>query len=214
MPRARCKLCRNSVASCICKWISPIFNQTMIVILQHPDEAKKPLGTAKIVSLCLQNAKIKVGVDFSTDTDFHQLVSSPSHSLAILYPSDFACNLHDWKGKVVGPEVKNPSLTPQKTLIVLDGTWRNTREIMNVNPALKNINTVKLTPTTQSTYRIRKAPFAGSLSTVEAVSQALNIMEPETSVEAMNLCFQNMIDYQISRMGEGVYRKNYLQPRD
>ena len=214
MPRARCNLCRNSVASCICKWISPIFNQTTIVILQHPDEVKKPLGTAKIVSLCLQNAKIKVGVDFSTDTDFHRLVNSPSHSLAILYPTELARDLHDWKDELLGSEAKNPLLKPQKTLIILDGTWRNTREIMNVNPALKNINTVKLTPTTQSSYRIRKAPFANSLSTVEAVSQALNILEPEISVDVMNLCFQKMIDYQISRMGEDVYRKNYLQPSD
>ena len=214
MPRARCNVCHNAVASCICKWISPIFNKTTVVILQHPDEAKKPLGTAKIVSSSLQNSKIKIGVDFPADEDLNQLTNSPNHSLAILYPTDLAIDLQDWRHERVSSLTEETSFTAQKTLIVLDGTWRNTREIMNVNPALKTIRSVKLTPATRSNYRIRKAPFANSLSTVEAVSQALNVLEPETSVEAMNLCFQNMIDYQISRMGRDVYRNNYLQSPD
>ncbi len=212
MPRARCNVCCNAVMSCICKWTSPIFNQTNIVLLQHSDEVKKPLGTAKIVSLCLQNALVKVGVDFSTDVDFDRLMNFPNQNLAMLYPSESALELHSWRNRKPDTEEEKQTETVPKTLIVLDGTWRNTREIMNVNPALKNLPAVKLTPTIQSNYRIRKAPFADSLSTVEAVSQALNILEPETSVDAMSLSFQHMIDYQINRMGEDVYLRNYVQP--
>ncbi|MFD2228867.1 tRNA-uridine aminocarboxypropyltransferase [Alkalimarinus sediminis] len=214
MPRARCNQCQNPLVSCICKWISPVFNNTAIVILQHPDEVKKPLGTAKIVSLSLQNAIIKVGVDFSTDTQLHSLIDSPERDLAILYPSDSALDLQDWCKKSESNNADNATPNGNKTLVVLDGTWRNTREIMNVNPALKTIPTVKLAPLNQSNYRIRKAPFAGSLATVEAISQALNILEPETPVDSMNRCFENMIDYQISRMGPDVYQSNYSEPSD
>lgn len=209
MPRTRCNLCCNPAASCICKWTSPIFNKTSVVILQHPNEARKPLGTAKIVSLCLQKSKVKVGVDFSSDEALMHLMSSADHELAILYPSQSALDLHQWAaGKGIDDKREAP-VSINRTLIVLDGTWRNTREIINVNPFLKTVRAVKLTPAVKSNYRIRKAPFADSLSTVEAVSQALSIIEPETSVDVMAVCFQNMIDYQISRMGEEVYFKNY-----
>ena len=211
MPRVCCNACGNAVASCICKWIYPIYNKTSVVILQHTDEAKKPLGTAKIVSLCLQNSMLKVGVDFSSDPDLKRLLNCPSHNLSILYPSESALELHKWKEGNASSEEQILSASLQKALIVLDGTWRNTRELMNVNPVLQTIPSVKLTPTTKSNYRIRKAPFDQALSTVEAVSQALNILEPEISTDAMNQCFENMIDYQISRMGKSVYYKNYIE---
>ncbi|UZE97674.1 tRNA-uridine aminocarboxypropyltransferase [Alkalimarinus alittae] len=210
MARERCKVCCNAVSACICKWISPIDNKTTIVILQHSDEVKKPLGTAKIVTLSLQNAVLKIGVDFSDDVDFNQLVYGTSEGVGILYPSESAITFEDWVAKERCPQGVNNADQLPKTLIVLDGTWRNTREIINVNPVLKNLQGIQLTPAQQSNYRIRKAPFKNSLSTVEAVAQALNALEPETSVGTMLNCFQNMIDYQIRCMGEEVYRKNYL----
>jgi DTW domain-containing protein YfiP len=181
------------------------------VILQHTDEVKKPLGTAKIVSLCLTNVVLKAGVDFSNDAYLNQLLSGADNHLAILYPFESSVTLEGWHPITVSSQEQLKTEKPQRTLIVLDGTWRNAREIINLNPQLKRIPAVKLTPVAQSNYRIRKAPFSDSLSTVEAVSQALKILEPETSVDPMLNCFHNMIDYQISRMGEDVYRKNYLE---
>ena len=209
MARHVCEQCLKAKAACICDWVSPVPNQTRIVILQHPDEIKKPLGTAKIASLCLGNVALWVGVDFSNDLRFNELVSNSNHSTAVLYPSDSAISLNDFacdslsiNGVECGFYVK--------TLIVLDGTWRNTREIMLSNKSLQDLIKVKLNPGKHSDYRIRKAPMAESLSTVEAISSSLNILEPKTKVDPMLNCFKNMIDYQIACMGEDVYRRNYL----
>ena len=191
-----------------------------MVILQHPDEVKKPLGTAKIVSLCLQESVIKVGINFENDLYLNQLIKQDINGVGVLYPSDSAIELSHWLcSKALDgadqpcsqPLSKNSNTNASKILIVLDGTWRNVREIFNTNLFLQSLPAFKLTPTSTSNYRIRKAPFESSLSTVEAVAQSLNILEPETSVEGMIDCFNNMIDYQISRMGNGVYQKNYIQ---
>ncbi|WP_250658534.1 tRNA-uridine aminocarboxypropyltransferase [Alkalimarinus coralli] len=218
MARERCKVCGNARVACICKWIAPVFNKTSILILQHPDEVKKPLGTAKIVSLCLQNVAIKVGVDFSCDEELSRLLYSGSGNLALLYPSKSSTRLGDWYNNLEELNAAGPlrgetaeGINSKKTLIVLDGTWRNTREIMSVNKLLHDIPFVCLDPAEKSNYRIRKAPFSDYLSTVEAVSQALQTVEPLTNVDVMLECFTNMIDYQISRMGEELYRKNYTQ---
>lgn len=213
MARSRCRRCSNALSACICQWISPIENQTRVIILQHPDEQKKPLGTAKIVALSLQNCVLKVGADFTQDEDINRWVALKDPQVKILYPSESAVELQYWDSQTSAIESTiKPSTSLKKearTLIVLDGTWRNTREILNLNPALKRLPTVRLLPESPSIYRIRKAPFKSSLSTVEAVTQALKTLEPSTEVESMMLCFRSMIDYQISRMGEAVYKKNY-----
>lgn len=223
MARERCKVCGNARVACICKWTSPVFNKTPILILQHPDEVKKPLGTAKIVSLCLQNVVIKVGIDFSRDEDLTRLLADNNDNLALLYPSKSSTLLGDWYNDCDEHSREEPNCdefhcgeaaegtNSKKTLIVLDGTWRNTRQIMSVNKPLHDIPFVCLDPAEKSNYRIRKAPFSDSLSTVEAVSQALQTVEPLTNVDVMLKCFTNMVDYQISRMGEALYRKNYTQ---
>lgn len=209
MARHVCEQCLKAKAACICDWVSSVPNQTRILILQHPDEVKKPLGTAKIASLCLDNFELLVGVDFSNDPRFNRLVSDFKHYTAVLYPSKTAINLNDWAcDNALSNDIKTGSFV--KVLIVLDGTWRNTREIMLSNKPLQDLIKVTLNPSKYSDYRIRKAPTAESLSTVEAISLSLNILEPETRVEPMLSCFKKMIDYQIECMGEEVYRRNYV----
>ena len=213
MVRHVCEQCLKAKAACICEWISPVPNQTRIVILQHPDETKKPLGTAKIASLCLDNIELWVGVDFSNDRRFNALISDFKSCSAVLYPSESAINLSDWacdSSLINGLECEKYF----KTLIVLDGTWRNTREIMISNKPLQDFKKVKLNPGKHSDYRIRKAPMVESLSTVEAISLSLNILEPEIRVAPMLNCFKKMIDYQIACMGEDVYQRNYLDKSD
>jgi len=207
MARPVCEQCLKAKAACICVWISPVLNQTRIVILQHPDETKKALGTARIASLCLDYVELWVGVDFSNK--LKSLISDNKYCLAVLYPSDTAINVSDWReGRYL---VNSPrGADTCRTLIVLDGTWRNTREIMLSNKFLQDLLKVKLNPGNGSDYRIRKAPMAESLSTVEAISLSLNILEPETQVAPMLNCFKKMINYQIACMGEDVYRRNYL----
>ncbi len=213
MTRHVCEQCLKAKAACICDWISPVNNQTRIVILQHPDETKKPLGTAKIATLCLDNVELWVGVDFSNVPYFNELVTDFKHCAAVLYPAELATDLNDWTcNDSLINNLNNDNCS--KTLIVLDGTWRNTREIMLSNKPLQDLLKVKLKPSKHSDYRIRKAPMVESLSTVEAISLSLSILEPETRVDPMLNCFKEMIDYQIECMGEEVYRKNYLDKAD
>ncbi len=216
MARHYCRRCLKAGAACICDWISPVSNSTDIVILQHPDEIKKALGTARIATLSLTRVVLWVGVDFAEHPQFNHLLSGSSDSIAVLYPSDAAMDIDEWNLNIMHGDKSPPSVPPpideykKRTLIVIDGTWRNTREIMMANQALQALPKVQLNPVAESNYRIRKAPSSKSLSTVEAIAMALNIVEPETSVDSMLDCFSKMIDYQIACMGEDVYRKNYV----
>ena len=60
-----------------------------------------------------------------------------------------------------------------------------------------------------SRYRLRKAPGPGALSTVEAIVQALQVLEYPTSFEPLLQPFNALIDGQIAAMGQAVYQKNH-----
>ncbi len=221
MARAYCNRCDKAQAACICSWTAPVANKTRIIILQHPDEVKKALGTARIATLCLNNIELWEGVDFSNNPHFIRLMSESTDGLRILYPVDSALDISAWKDKVIefgstkciGANSLADSLIEreniERTLIILDGTWRNTREILCATPRLNQLQKVKLNPNNLSDYRIRKAPSVESLATIEAIYYALNILEPDTKADVILDCFKKMIDYQISCMGEDVYRRNY-----
>ncbi|WP_287810572.1 DTW domain-containing protein, partial [Pseudomonas sp.] len=62
-----------------------------------------------------------------------------------------------------------------------------------------------------SRYRLRKAPGPGALSTIEAITQALEVLEAPTSFQALLKPFDALIEGQIAAMGEAVYQRNHTQ---
>ena len=60
-----------------------------------------------------------------------------------------------------------------------------------------------------SRYRLRKAPGPGALSTVEAIVQALQVMEAPASFELLLKPFEALIEGQIAAMGEEVFQRNH-----
>ncbi|WP_157960378.1 tRNA-uridine aminocarboxypropyltransferase [Marinimicrobium alkaliphilum] len=62
-------------------------------------------------------------------------------------------------------------------LVVLDATWRKSRKLLHLNPALGRLPRLSLEHTPPSRYRIRKAHQPNQLSTLEASCYALSLLE-------------------------------------
>jgi DTW domain-containing protein YfiP len=60
-----------------------------------------------------------------------------------------------------------------------------------------------------SRYRLRKAPGAEALSTLEAITHALHTLEPDRSFDALLRPFDALIEGQIAAMGEETFRRNH-----
>ena len=65
----------------------------------------------------------------------------------------------------------------------------------------------------RSRYRLRKAPSAEALSTIEAGMQALQILEPAVDFSPLLVPFDALIEGQIPALGETVYQRNHGTPR-
>ena len=185
--RPRCYRCLRPTDLCYCSTLPSVPTRTRIVILQHPHERTHPFGTARLARLCLPMASVHVPWAGFTGT-LEERVEVPPDA-AVLYPHPDSPLL----------DALPPSERPS-TLIAIDGTWAHAKRLYRENAWLQAYRHVRLDPSAPSRYRIRKEPRPDYVSTLEAILEALRILEPETpNLEAPLLAFDRMIDQQIER---------------
>ncbi len=82
--------------------------------------------------------------------------------------------------RILASCAQEPDKFTRLKVLILDGTWRKTFKMMQVNPELKGLKRIELVPETPSQYAIRKQKNADSLSTVEAIYTLLSQLEGDT----------------------------------
>ena len=196
MSRIQCPRCLRPQTHCLCPLIPSLDSRTRVLLLQHPSEVNHALNTARLAALGLSNSQLVVGEVFE---DLPELLNAPGYTARLLFPADDAQPLQAY-----APE-EQPML-----LVVPDGTWRKARKLLHLNPLLAALPRVTLANGGVSRYRLRKAPGPGALSTVEAIAQALQVLEAPLSFDALLQPFEALIEGQIAAMGQETYRKNHL----
>lgn len=198
-PRRRCDRCRRPVSHCLCDHIPALENRTRVLILQHPDEARHPLNTARLAALGLRHADLLVGECFP---ELERIVASVDHAW-LLFP-DAEGDAPALPGALGPPGAST-------LLVVPDGTWRKARRIVGLNPLLKTLPRVSLSPGPPSEYRVRKALEPAAVSTIEAIVRALAKLEPEHDFEPLLRPFRVLVEQQIDAMGEDIYRRHHAR---
>ncbi|NWL76084.1 DTW domain-containing protein [Pseudomonas taiwanensis] len=199
MPRPSCPRCQRPESHCLCPLIPHLASRTRVLLLQHPSEVSHALNTARLAALGLANAELRVGERF---TDLAETFADTRYRACLLFPGDDARPV----AEVAGDDDPRPLL-----LVVPDGTWRKARKLLYLNPELEALPRVTLPDGLTSRYRLRKAPMAGALSTLEAIVTALDILETPTRYDDLLRPFEALIQGQIEAMGEETFRKNHTQ---
>lgn len=191
-PIPRCYRCLRPQNLCYCDRMPSVPTDTRIVILQHPHERTHPFGTARLARICMPNASVHVPNPGFTGT-FEKRVEVPEDA-AVLFPHPDADDLAEV------PESEWPS-----TLIAIDGTWSHAKRLYKENTWLHGMRHVRLQPSAPSNYRIRKEPKPEYISTIEAIVEALRIIESDnTRLDELLQAFDLMIDQQIAHRSSRV----------
>jgi DTW domain-containing protein YfiP len=169
--RATCYGCFKPRPLCLCRRRGRVKNRTGVIILQHRRESRHPFGTARIAALYLTNVRVEIAT-CTLDRKVRHAVNLPPGT-ALLYPGAGGCDLSEL-----------PASARPRHLLLLDGTWSQTRLLLRDNPWLSSLPRVGVTPSAPSSYRVRKAPKPGYLSTIEAIALGLQVLEPDTGASA------------------------------
>lgn len=158
-----CYACRRPKTNCLCGSAKPFATRTRFVILMHAKEAKKQrTGTARLARMCLANAELIIGTDFTQNERVNSLINDPAYSPFVLYPGPEAENF-----KTLGadrlPEWKTP------LVFVIDGTWRGAGRVLSKSRNVRALPRLSFSGSYISQYKIKKQPMEHCVSTIEAV---------------------------------------------
>jgi DTW domain-containing protein YfiP len=171
--RAVCPACLRAQSACICRWIVPLASRVELLVLQHPLEVRNAKNSARLLHLCLAGSRLEAGETFCAEA-LNALLHADGRTPLLLYP--------DTPGDAslgIAPPPRLPSLHHPEDLrlVVLDATWRKSRKMLYLNPALQRLPRLALQDTPASAYRIRKAHAPHQLSSFEAAVHALAQLE-------------------------------------
>ncbi|MGF6273238.1 DTW domain-containing protein YfiP [Massilia sp. UYP11] len=168
--RPVCATCLRAQPACICRWIAPVAPQAALLVLLHPLEAGNAKNSGRLLHLSVAASKLVVGETFDADL-LDGLLHAGGRTPVLLYPQT-----------PDDPTLPSPPPLPSLPasmlrLVVLDATWRKSRKMLYLNPALQALPRLALSEVAPSNYRIRKAHAPHQLSSLEAAAQALGQLE-------------------------------------
>ncbi|HEV7599140.1 MAG TPA: tRNA-uridine aminocarboxypropyltransferase [Bradyrhizobium sp.] len=197
-----CPHCQKPVPLCICDSIEPIENKLGILILQHPQEQDRALGTARVAALHFKNAVVKVGLSWPSLAKALGRPVQDQSRWAVLYlgsakVADFETDRDilaiDRKGQA--QENQRAILKDIQGIVVIDGTWSQAKALWWRNAWMLKCQRVILGPAKPSLYgKLRREPRRDGLSTIEAAAMLLAALEKRADIEAtLNASFERML---------------------
>ena len=163
-----CSNCRLPLKYCVCMDILTKTVPFQIVVVRHPKEKHKASNTAQIAKLCLPQMRI-IDVPTSPSLPIEYMPLAQDH---ILYPPD------------PGVPLASPKEFP-RCMYVLDGSWKQARKIYKKIPKLRNLGHISVQPRVVPPPRIRTPVHSYGMSTMEAISAALDFYGLQQEAQAL-----------------------------
>ena len=172
-----------------------------LYILQHPNEEKRCLRTARILELgCPQgHCEVIKGKKFSANKHPQIKQLMKDERTLILFPSTSAVQMEE-----IPPNLPY-------NLVLIDGTWSQARSMYFNSPDLHSLKKVVINVGRPSNYVIRTQPNESCLSTVESAAQALAHLEGNPSLyEELTRPLTALCSFQLEHGAVHHYSKEYL----
>src|SRR5579862_4962563 len=147
-----CARCGKPATLCVCASIAPIANRIALLILQHPQEQDRELGTARLAALHLRNATLKIGLSWPSLAKALGRPVEPKR-WAVLYLGSVARNTLPTTREIVAVDSKGAPLADQDAalkglegIVLLDGSWSQAKALWWRNPWVLKCRRIVLNP--------------------------------------------------------------------
>ena len=201
-PIPECPHCQKPMPLCICDSVTPIENRLSLLILQHPQEQDRALGTARLLARHFADTTVRVGLSWpSLSKALGRPVDNAAHWAVLYLGSARAADL-EADGEIVALNRKGEVAENQRALlgklegvVLLDGTWSQAKALWWRNPWMLKCQRVILNPAQPSRYgHLRKEPRRDGLSTIEAAATLLAGLERRPDIaETLHASFERLL---------------------
>jgi len=185
-----CARCGKLRALCVCADIVPVDNRIELLILQHPQEQDRELGTARLTLLHVKHATLRIGLSWPSLAKALGRPADPKH-WAVLYLGAASRKNLPRDREVVAVDGKGVPLADQERvldeiegLVLLDGSWSQAKTLWWRNPWVLKCRRLVLNPKRPSRYgALRREPRREGLSTLEAAALTLSLLAAQPEIE-------------------------------
>jgi len=216
--RPWCDGCLRPKRVCICDALpaaGPLDSVTRVMLFVHPQETKRALTTAPLLQGCLRNLVTLVAKAFPSpeaSPELHRQLHEGGRHPVLLYPGPRAevLTAPPTPLAATGAGAQRPaSQQPPRTLVLVDGRWSQAKIMVTRSPWLQQLPRAVVQPRAPSGYVWRQQPHGNCLSTLEAVAEALYVLEGPRGPalrEALLAPFRRMVEIQRKFLPEGADR--------
>ncbi|MEH2542320.1 MULTISPECIES: tRNA-uridine aminocarboxypropyltransferase [unclassified Bradyrhizobium] len=197
-----CPRCGKPLPLCICDSVRPIESKVSLLILQHPQEQDRALGTARLTAMHFKDAVVKIGLSWpSLSKALGRKIDDPSR-WAVLYLGSAKVSDLDTDAEIVAINRKGEVEPHQRAIlsdiegvVLLDGTWSQAKALWWRNAWMLKCQRIILGPKRLSRYgKLRKEPRRDGLSTIEAAGLLLAGLEKRPEIaQTLNASFDRML---------------------
>src|SRR5262245_61619651 len=138
--QAECPRCGKLLSLCVCDGVAAIDNRISLLILQHPQEQDKTLGTARLTALHFAKATLKIGLSWAS---LAKALGRPADPLrwAVLYLGSARAAALAPEEEIVVVNKKGEAEDRQQSIlqslegvVLLDGSWSQAKALWWRNP--------------------------------------------------------------------------------
>ena len=198
---ADCARCGKPAALCVCDEVVPLDHRIDVLILQHPQEQDRTLGTARLTALHFRRAVLKIGLSWPSLTKILGRPADPQRWAVLYLGSAKAAALAPGRELLIlnrkgEPEPHQEALLRQiEGIILLDGTWSQAKALWWRNAWMLKCRRVILDPRRPSRYgKLRREPRRDGLSTIEAAAMLMSRLENRPEIEtALTASFERSL---------------------
>ncbi|HEX6242309.1 MAG TPA: tRNA-uridine aminocarboxypropyltransferase [Polyangiales bacterium] len=173
----RCSICGLFHALCLCESLPRCASRVELLVVLHRKERFKSTNTGKLAARLLERAACVV-----RDGTQPLAAQVPSAGSWVLFPSEQALSLEEAAARGI------------RRLIVPDGTWQQATRMARRDPACSGLPSVRLGAPRASRYGLRRNARPEGLCTLEAIAEALRVLEGDTLAEALLGVFDTWVE--------------------
>lgn len=182
----RCQKCKINFHLCFCHAITEIPTKARVSIIMHHRETHLTSNTANLAKMVLPKCQIYKRGLLNHPFKIADLNISPEETPLYLFPHDGAIELN--------AEFMESNRDKKFHLIVPDGSWTQAVKFYRREEGLSEIQCVSIPKGDPGRYKLRKTHDENRLSTYEAITRALSILEESKEMqETMEIIFDTMV---------------------
>jgi DTW domain-containing protein YfiP len=170
-----CRGCRLPAWLCVCEHAPRLTIRTRLLLPVHVQDLGRTSNTVRLLALAIRNATVLGHGIFPDPADPASQVPE-SETPLVLFPGHGAVPL---TAELVA------SLPSPPALIAPDGSWRQASRMVKRLPLLDRAQKVSLTERAFAGIALRRNQAGHHMSTYEAVTQALAVLEGEEIAEPL-----------------------------